>query len=177
MAGLSCARQVEQGTVHAGLATPYPSVKHLPAIAALYTEADNCLDNLRDSASATGAGIVEQKLHINDQAHFVLAWGQLEIAINDACRRAIEKGRNQRDWRQRRPWSLYNPEDRRLSGLRFEARAALVLDPDAEGREYSLAMKHYNIRNQIAHGTLLTQRIDVTAIVQQFFVIQSALTS
>ena len=152
-------------------------MKHLPAIAALYTEADNCLDNPQDPASGTGASIVEQKLRINDHAYFVLAWGQIEIAINDACRRAIEKGRSQRDWRQRRSWSLYNPEDRRLSGLRFESRAALVLDPDAEGREYSLAMKHYNIRNQIAHGTLLTQRIDVAAIAQQFFVIQSALIS
>ena len=152
-------------------------MKHLPAIAALYTEADNCLDNLQDPASGTGASIVEQKLRINDHAYFVLAWGQIEIAINDACRRAIEKGRSQRDWRQRRSWSLYNPEDRRLSGLRFEARAALVLDPDAEGGEYGLAMRHYNIRNQIAHGTLLTQRVDVTAIAKQFFVIQSALIS
>ena len=87
------------------------------------------------------------------------------------------QGRNQRHWRQRRSWSLYNPQDRRLSGLRFEERAALVLDPDAEGREYSLVMQHYNIRNQIAHGTLLPQRIDVTAVVEQFFVIQAALTT
>ena len=87
------------------------------------------------------------------------------------------QGRSHRDWRQRRSWSLYNPQDRRLSGLRFEDRAALVLDPDAEGREYALAMQHYNIRNPIAHGTLLPQRIDVTAVVEQFFVIQAALTT
>ncbi len=168
---------MEQGAVHAGLATPHPSVKDLPAIAALYTEVDNFLDSLRDPTSDAAGDVIEQKLRINDQAYFVLAWGQLESAIDDACRRAIDKGRSQRDWRQRRSWSLYNPEDRRLSGLRFEDRAALVLDPDAEGREYSLAMQHYNIRNQIAHGTLLSQRIDVTAVVDQFFVIQAALTS
>ena len=45
---------------------------------------------------------------------------------------------------------------------------------DTEGREYALAMQHYNIRNQIAHGTLLPQRIDVTAVAEQFFVIQAA---
>ena len=152
-------------------------MKDLPAIAALYTEVDNFLDNLRDPASDTHRDAIEQKLRINDQAYFVLAWGQLESAIDDACRRAIERGRNQRDWRHRRSWSLYNPEDRRLSGLRFEDRAALVLNPNAEGREYSLAMQHSNIRNQIAHGSLRSERIDVTAVVEQFFVIQAALTS
>ena len=148
----------------------------LPAIAASYTGVDNFLGSFRDPASGSGGGEIEQKLRINDQAYFVLAWGQLESAIDEACRRAIDRGRNQRDWRQRRSWSIYNPEDRRLSGLRFEDRTALVLDPDTEGREYSLAMQHYNIRNQIAHGTLLSQRIDVTAVVDQFFVIQAALT-
>ncbi len=152
-------------------------MKDLPAIAALYTEVDNFLDSLRDAASRAPGDAIEQKLRINDQAYFVLAWGQLESAIDDACRRAIDKGRNQRDWRQRRSLSLYNPQDRRLSGLRFEDRAALVLNPETEGREYALAMQHYNIRNQIAHGTLLPQRIDVTAVVEQFFVIQAALAA
>ena len=151
-------------------------MKDLPAIAALYTEV-NFLDTLRNPASGTGGDVIEQKLRINDQAYFVLAWGQLESTIDDACRRAIERGQNQRDWRRRRSWSLYNPEDRRLSGLRFEDRVALVLDPDTEGREYRLAMQHYNLRNQIAHGTLLSQRIDVTAVVEQFFVIQAAPTT
>ncbi len=152
-------------------------MKDLPAIAALYAEVDNFLDSLRDPASRSPGDTIQQKLRINDQAYFVLAWGQLESAIDDACRRAIDKGRSHRDWRQRRSWSLYNPQDRRLSGLRFEDRAALVLDPDTEGREYALAMQHYNIRNQIAHGTLLPQRIDVTAVIEQFFVIQAALTT
>ena len=147
-------------------------MKDLPAIAALYTEVDNFLDGLRDAASRAPGDTIEQKLRINDQAYFVLAWGQLEGAIDDACRRAIEKGRSHRDWRQQRSWSLYNPQDRRLSGLRFEDRTAFVRD--TEGREYALAMQHYNIRNQIAHGTLLPQRIDVTAVAEQFFVIQAA---
>lgn len=152
-------------------------MKDLAAIEALYTEVDNFLDGLRDPVSPTPGDAVEQRLRINDQAYFVLAWGQLESAIDEACRRAIDKGRNQRAWRQRRPWSLYNPQDRRLSGLRFEDRAALVLDPDAEGREYGLAMRYYNLRNQIAHGTLRSKRIEVTAVVEQFFLIQAALTT
>ena len=152
-------------------------MKDLPAIAALYTEIDNYIETLRDSSAQDGPSeVIERKLRFNDQAYFVLAWGQLESAIDDACRKAIRRGRGQRDWRSRRSWSLYNPDDRRLSGLRFEDRAALVLDPDAEGREYSLVMQHYNIRNQIAHGALRSERIDVTAVVEQFFVIQAALS-
>ena len=152
-------------------------MRELPAIAAQYTEIDNYIETLRDPDADDGrAEIIEQKLRINDQAYFVLAWGQLESAIDEACRKAIRRGRGQRDWRSRRSWSLYNPDDRRLSGLRFEDRAALVLDQDAEGREFSLAMQHYNIRNQIAHGALLSERIDVTAVVEQFFVIQAALS-
>ena len=151
-------------------------MKDLPAIAALYTDVDNFLESLREPAQPGSSNAVEQKLRLNDQAYFVLAWGQLESAIDDACRRAIRRGRGQRDWRRRRSWSIYDPDDRRLSGLRFEARAALVLDQDAEGGEYRLAMQHYNVRNQIAHGTLLSERIDITAVVEQFFVIQAALT-
>ena len=63
-------------------------MKDLPAIAALYTEVDNFLKGLRDPASRTPGDTIEQKLRINDQAYFVLAWGQLESAIDDACRRA-----------------------------------------------------------------------------------------
>ena len=150
----------------------------LPAIAALYTELDNYLETLRNHATrGGGSDVIEHKLRVNDQAYFVLAWGQLESAIDDACRRAIRRGRDQQEWRLRRPWALYNPDDRRLSGLRFEDRAALVLDRDAEGRQCSLAMQHYNVRNQIAHGALLSERIDVTAVIEQFLVIQAALAS
>ena len=59
-------------------------MKDLPAVAALYTEVDNLLDTLRDPATGEPGGAIEQKLRINDQAYFVLAWGQLETAIDDA---------------------------------------------------------------------------------------------
>ena len=50
-------------------------MKDLPAIAALYTEVDNFLDGLRDAASRAPGDTIEQKLRINDQAYFVLAFG------------------------------------------------------------------------------------------------------
>jgi hypothetical protein len=36
-------------------------------------------------------------------------------------------------------------------------------------------MRYYNMRNQIAHGTLLASRIDVIAVNQDFFLIQGEL--
>ena len=137
------------------------------------------LDTLRAEAVANSdnAGVqrIDGKLRINDQAYFVLAWGQLEEAIDEACRDAIRRGHELRDWRSRRAWTLYNPDDRRLSGLRFDDRAALVLERGGIPDRFATAMKHYSVRNQIAHGTLLSQRIDITSVVQDFYLVQSAL--
>lgn len=38
-----------------------------------------------------------------------------------------------------------------------------------------MTVKHYGIRNQIAHGRLQLTRIDVSAFVQDCYVIQAAL--
>ena len=86
---------------------------------------------------------------------------------------AIRHAQSHEDWRYRRAWSLYNPDDRRLSGLSFENRLALVLERG--GGEWNRTMQLYNVRNQIAHGTLLSERIDVSSEIQDFFRIQSAL--
>ena len=150
-------------------------MRDLPAIAAVYEHLDNFLESLRDAVDAGHDGFdrLAQQQRINDQAYFVLAWGQLESDIEDACRKAIRRGQTHRDWRRRRAWSLYNPDDRRLSGLSFEDRLTLVLE---KGSEYwKRAMQHYNVRNQIAHGALRSERIDVSSVVQEFYLIQSSL--
>lgn len=151
-------------------------MRDLQAIAAAYEQVDNFFESLRDDPDTTADGDdrIAQRQRINDQAYFVLAWGQLEANIDDACRETIRNGRAHRDWRHRRAWSLYNPEERRLSGLGFEDRLTLVLEKGTEN--WSQTMQHYNVRNQIAHGTLRSERIDVSAVVQQFYVIQSSLT-
>ena len=109
-------------------------MKDLQAIAALYVHIDNSLESLR---KASGAPIgahdrITERQRINDQAYFVLAWGQIESEIDAACREAIRRGQAHREWRNRRAWSLYNPDDRRLSGLSFEDRLALVVEKGSE---------------------------------------------
>ena len=119
---------------------------------------------------------VQARQIINDQAYFLLCWGQLEVEIDDQCRDAVRRRRQHADWQIRRSWDLYNPDDRRFSGLSFEDRARLVLDAQGRrGSPYALTIKHYGVRNEIAHGKLRSTRIDVSAFVQDCFLIQSAL--
>jgi hypothetical protein len=61
-------------------------------------------------------------------------------------------------------------------GLSFEDRTGLLLDrAGGRGSPWVWVMKYYAIRNEIAHGKLGSQRIDVTAVVQDLYLIQSAL--
>ena len=149
----------------------------LQAIAAAYEQVDLHLQSLRDTEDGVGedpsADSVEREQRLNDQVYFVLAWGQLEADIEEACREAIREGQSHEDWRHRRVWSLYNPEDRRLSGLNFENRLTLVREKGSE--DWKRAMELYNVRNQIAHGALLSGGIDMASVVRDFFRIQSSL--
>ena len=80
------------------------------------------------------------------------------------------------DWQIRRAWDLYNPDDRRSSGLSFEDCVGLVLKGQGgRGSPYALTITHYGIHNEIAHGKLRSTRVDVGAFVQDCFLIQAAL--
>ena len=153
-------------------------MSELQAIANVCERVDLHLRSLRDtedgSGDETGAGSTDRERSINDQACYVLAWGQLEANIEEACRDAIRNGQSHEDWRHRRAWSLYNPDDRRLSGLSFENRLTLVLEKGSD--DWKRTMELYNVRNQIAHGTLLSARIDMARVIRDFFRIQSTIT-
>ena len=99
--------------------------------------------------------------------------GNWRPTSDEACRNAIRHAQSHQDWRYRRAWSLYNPDDRRLSGLSFENRVTLVLERGS--REWKRTMQLYSVRNQIAHGTLLSERIDVSSEIQEFFHIRLSL--
>ena len=144
------------------------------ASATSYERIDRFLGALRDGCNATGEDDERDRIarerELNAQAWFVLAWGQLETDIDDGCRDAIRYAQSHADWRYRRAWTLYNPDVRRPAGLSFENRLTLVLD-NGSG-EWRRTMQFYNVR---AHGTLLSERIDVSGEIQEFFQIQAPL--
>ena len=82
----------------------------LRTIAASYERIDRFLGDLRDSCDAAGEiderEQIAREQELNDQAWFVLAWGQLEADIDDACRHAIRYAQSHEDWRYRRAWTL-----------------------------------------------------------------------
>ena len=149
-------------------------MSNLQEISALYEKIDNHLDDLREryteAGDMTARDLTEKEQRINDQAYFVLAWGQLEANVDDACQGVIETGRSQDDWRYQRPWNLYDPDNPRLS---FRNRLRLVLREGSE--EWQLAVNHYVVRNEIAHGTLLSERINVSRVIREFERIQCSL--
>ena len=146
----------------------------LEAIGALYQQVDNSLEDLREQYDAAGeAGErerVARQQRLNEQAYFVLAWGQLEAEIGDACRDAIRLGQLHEEWRYRRAWSLYDSDNPRLS---FKNRLTLVLERGSE--EWKRTVELYEVRNQIAHGDLRSEGIDVSTVIEDFHRIQSSL--
>jgi len=97
-------------------------MRDLPLIRAVYLEIDAEFERQRASAVGDTAAVqrIEARQRINDQAYFVLCWGQLESEIDETCRRAIRNRRNSGNWAIRRGWDIYNPDEDRLSGLRLK---------------------------------------------------------
>ena len=152
-------------------------MKRLADVLAAYERIDRFLEDLRAQEDTAQPSRIEPQQILNDQAYFLLCWGQLEAEIDVRCRDTIRKAQQSTNWLQRRGWDIYNPDDKRLSGLPFEDRAAILLNRAAgRGSQYARAMAHYNTRNQIAHGRLQTTRVDVVAIGKEFYQIQAALT-
>ena len=68
-------------------------------------------------------------------------------------------------------WSLYNPEERRLAELSFEDGLTLRFN---KASAYSRrAMQHYDVRNPVVHGALRSERIDVSSVIREFYLIHS----
>jgi hypothetical protein len=154
-------------------------MRNLPELLAFYNSIDAQLESEWKSFAVDAARRekIERGQKTNDHAYFLLCWGQLEIELDDACREAIRKRFRNPDWPKRRGWDLYNPDDPKISGLRFDERVSLVLDKLAAGGEWKMAMKWYGLRNFIAHGGSYEQRIDLNLVTMEFYKVQSAIAT
>ncbi len=148
---------------------------NLEAITALFQKFDNYLEELREQHDMAGQDderdLVERHQILNEQAFYVLAWGQLEASIDDACREAIELGKSHPDWRRRRTWRVFHKIG--LRRLSFENRLTLVLDRGST--EYRDTLIHHEVRSQIAHGDLRSTIINLPIVIKEFRRIQSLL--
>ena len=146
----------------------------LDAIAALYQQVDTSLEDLREQHDTAGEADARDRVarqqRLNEQAYFVLAWGQLEADIDDACRDAIRLGKAHEEWRHRRVWNVYDEDNPRLS---FRNRLTLVLDRSSD--EWKRTLELYQVRNQIAHGDLRHAGINLQTVIEDFHRIQSSL--
>lgn len=146
----------------------------LEAMTVLFQQVDNSLEELREQHDKAGKvddrERVERQQILNAQAHFVLAWGQLEADVDEVCRAAIERGILQQDWRQRRTWIVCKEDIERLN---FKQRLSLVLDRSTV--EWSATLRYYNLRNQITQGGLGHTNIDFLTVVADFNYIRDSL--
>jgi len=151
-------------------------VNGLRTIAETFEKVDRHLAGRRKAGKAAGGKplprSIGRKRKINEQAWFLLAWGQLDADITDACRNIIRMGQSQEKWRDRRAWSMHNPDDRRLFGLRFASRLMLVLERD--NRDWKRTMELYSTRNRIAHGNLELENFDMRTAANDLLRIQES---
>ena len=148
----------------------------VPQILAAYKETDsyliNELNNALNSNNISRQTNLQDFRRFNDNAYFVLLWGQLENEINAKFKTMIVTGQAHTDWIERRKFYNYDVDKTKL-----EDRLSLLLNKHAgKGSEWALAMRYYEHRNKIAHGESNRTGIDVTAVIITLYQVQSALT-
>ncbi len=148
----------------------------VPQIRAAYSETDSYLLNqlniAPNSSNVSRQNNLQDFRRLNDNAYFVVLWGQLENEINAKFAAMISSGQAHPDWKERRKFYNYT-----VDKTKFEERLLLLIDKQAgKGSLWALAMRYYEHRNKIAHGESNRTGIDVTAVIAALYQMQSALT-
>ena len=148
----------------------------VPEIRAAYLETETYLlrefNKALDANNSLRQETIRTFRRLNDNAYFVLLWGQLENEINAKFVKFIEDGQAHTDWSERRKSYNYN-----IDKTKFDDRLSLLLNKKAgKGSSWAIAMSYYEQRNKIAHGESNRTGIDVTAVIEAFYQVQSTLT-
>ncbi|MCY3022655.1 MAG: hypothetical protein NTW87_27060 [Planctomycetota bacterium] len=88
---------------------------------------------------------------INDQAYFLMMFGQLEDHVNSQCKKLVTRKKTAPRWKDRRAWDTFDPEREP-----FMNRVALLTD---KGGKAFRQVKYYyeDLRCEIAHGNTAVQ--------------------
>ena len=120
----------------------HPSVSNLQAVTAAYEQIDLQLRSLRETENGDGeepgSGPLSNGSRGSTTKHISCSRG---ASWRRTSRRRVRtpsgNGQSHEDWLHRRAWSLYNPDDGRLSGLILENRLTLVLEKGSDDRKKS----------------------------------------
>lgn len=126
------------------------------------------LPNVASAASVGGFGAsleLERQRLITQQAFFFLLIAQFEAELNRLAAALIDRMKRQADWRDRRVWDDLEHQPERIRNIPVMRKLALLTDKG--GVVYKRIKELYDIRNRIAHGTLLTEEIDVAEIARE----------
>ena len=81
------------------------AVKNLKTISAVYERIDDHFEEMRERFPNSDELVrIEEEQRLNNQAYFVMAWGQLEAEVDSACKHAVDAGQSQEKWKARRAW-------------------------------------------------------------------------
>lgn len=86
---------------------------------------------------------------LNDQAYFVVIFAQFEDYVKKQCRKLIDRKKSAARWTARRIWDSVD-----LDRLGFMKQVALLIDKATA--EYGKVKSYYEVRCDIAHGTVYT---------------------
>lgn len=90
----------------------------------------------------------------------VMLFAQFEAEVNRRCEKLIKVKTSASDWRERRAWDAFNPDN--VSTVPFLRRLALLLDKNRA--EYATARRMYLIRNSVAHGGDMAEEHDFNSV-------------
>ena len=98
----------------------------------------------------------------NDQAYYMMLFAQFEQFVNAQCAKLIDAKKRSRVWKNRRLWDSTDPDR-----LQFMRKVALLTERG--GTTYNKIDAYYDLRCDIAHGTIIAQRAIVVPVAVQDF--------
>jgi hypothetical protein len=125
------------------------------------------LDLIRQDALSRNEGpdALDRLVLVSQQAFFILLFALFEAELNRLAAALIDRMKRQADWRDRRVWDDLEHQPERIRNIPVMRKLALLTDK--RGVVYRRIKELYDIRNRIAHGTLLTEEIDVAEIARE----------
>lgn len=134
-------------------------MQHIASILDAFSFVDADFERQRaaaiDSGDCQKAFQIEELQRLNEQAYFILCWGQLEAGLRRTVRNRPQQ------------------ERRNFARRSFGSKVEIAFGKDSP--ESRWLMVHYRQRNRIAHGELLAEHLDLVNIVGDFCKILGAL--